>query len=253
MPAVSRHPDPPRGRRARPWGVRLGAAIPPAVAGGLLAAVFVGYVAGGSRLTPRVVGAAGWLLYELLACVYASVLPLGLLLVGLARRLARGRRASWIRDGTLLLLLPFAWLAWALAPAGIARWGLFLFLGLALARRVSVRHEASLVGDGASGIALAFGRLVRVWSLFTAAFLLSALLVLPIEPLLGLEMPDTQHGQVFILLGMGVVYFLLGAAFELVDLGRLARPPGLGIARCTAARGTSPLRSPSGSGASIPS
>ena len=59
------------------------------------------------------------------------------------------------------------------------------------------------------------------YGLATLAFLLSAFLVLPLEPLFGFEMPSVEHGQYYLMLGIGVVYFVLNGLVELLPMERL--------------------------------
>ncbi len=207
-----------------PMTVRLCAAVPHLVAAAVLSAIFGDYIGGEIRITGRVHDASAWLMYELLACVYMSLLPLGMVFVSLARVVLTHASLKGLRDGSVLLVLPFVYLAWSLSPDGAAGWGLLAFLVLAFARWVPYRHEAALLG-GILGVARGAWRAVRVWGFFTAAFLLSALLILPLEPLLGLEMPSVEHGQYFLFLGMGIIYFALNAVFELFDLNRKLFPP----------------------------
>ncbi len=207
-----------------PLPLRLGAALPHVVAAGYLLVVFVGYIGGEIRLTSEIRDASGWLMYELLACVYASVLPLGMIVASFLGRLLSRPGSRRILDGSLVLLLPFALFAWNMAPAGAARWGVLAFLGLAFARWLPHRHEAAVARDGIRAVVGSAKRAVRVWTCFTAAFFLSAFLILPLEPLLGLEMPSVDHGQYFMILGMGIVYFALNAVVEIFNLTRRLMP-----------------------------
>jgi len=210
----------PAGLPPTPWLTRLCVGVPYLVVAGVLTVTFVDYITGPIRITEHVRHVSAWLPYELLACVYASVLPLGMIVAGLVRApVGRGGRAAgW--GGSLLVLLPFLLLAWRITPAGMSFWGVAAFLALAFARWAPSRHGAGLIGDGLRGVAGGARGAVRVWSFFTASFVLSAFLILPLEPLLGLEMPSVDHGQVFLLLGGGVIYFLLNALFELGDVAR---------------------------------
>jgi hypothetical protein len=185
-----------------------------------MAAVLARYLGGGVRITREVEEASAWVGYELLAVGWSSLLPLGLVVGGVLAALvpglrARGRRAGL---GALALLLPFAALAGGMAPEGATRpWHLLAFAWLAFAHWLPHRlrgGDADALRDGLVALGACARRAVRVWTVTTASFLLSVVFVLPLEPLLGVEMPSVDHGQRFMLVGMGVLYFVLNALLE---------------------------------------
>jgi len=216
-------------------------AIPHAVTAILFLRVFGGYVSGEIRITPEVREYTPWILYELLAVAYATILPLGMVVTGVLKAVGlsvvRSRRGEVL--GTLLLVVPFALLAWSAAPRGsgglLALCGFLLFAAGRWLPWVAGGHT-SLVADGLSGFARCFLRGARIWGFVTLSFFLSAVFILPLEPLLGLEMPSVDHGQVFLILGMGVVYFLLNTVLDVLPVDRwfARRHPALGAWRALA-------------------
>lgn len=195
----------------------------------LLAAIGMGvvlaeYVSGDIRLTQRVRSAATWPLYEMLAVLYASLLPLALTVAGFVSVLlgGRGRGSRGELAGSVLLLLPLGLVAWSMVPdVPGGGWMFVAFLGFALARLIAHRTHRGMLEDGAHALLACAREGAWRYGLGTAAFLLSAFLILPLEPIFGFEMPSVEHGQYYLMLGIGVVYFLLSALVELLPMRRI--------------------------------
>ena len=207
----------------RPLTVRLIAALPFFVAAIGMGTVLVEYCSGEIRLTREVRTVAAWPMYEALALLYASLLPLALIVAGLLRHVGLLPATGSRRDvlGALLLLVPFVLVAWRMTPdVPGGGWMLVAFLWLALARLVAHRAHGTLIQDGVRALAQCVKDGVLRYGLATLAFILSAFLVLPLEPLFGFEMPSVEHGQYYIMLGIGVVYFVLNGLVELLPMER---------------------------------
>ncbi len=203
--------------------VRLIAAAPFLIAAVGMGTVLYEYVSGEVRLTREVRTVASWPMYEALALFYASLLPLALIASGALRYVgvmpATGSRRDLL--GSLLLLVPFLLFAWSMTPeVPGGGWMFVAFLWLALARLISHRSRGTLLKDGL----VAFGQCVKDallrYGMATAAFILAGFLVVPLEPIFGFEMPSVEHGQYYLMLGIGVIYFLLNAALELFPVER---------------------------------
>ena len=93
--------------------------------------------------------------------------------------------------------------------------------GSRFARLIAHRTHGTLLRDGFTALGKCLKDAIVRYGLATAAFLLSAFFILPLEPIFGFEMPSVEHGQYYLMLGIGVVYFLLNAAIELFPVERL--------------------------------
>jgi len=181
------------------------------------------YVQGGLRLDSEVIAGAWWIGPELLAVGYSTLLPL--VAIGAAVLRAFSLPAGVASAvSALFLAVPFALIACGGDPDDFAPTSpLVAFLWFALAHWLPFR-AAERAGDSLSqgliGLLACGRRAVRVWSLFTASFFLSVVFVLPLEPLLGLEMPSVDHGQHFMLIGMGVLYFVLNVLLDVLPVSR---------------------------------
>jgi hypothetical protein len=206
-----------------PLSARLVGALPHAIVTVYFAQAFVGFIARGQELTPGFRDLSGWVAYELLAVLYASVLPLGMVAAGILQAfgLALGRSRVAERVGTVLLAVPFAWIAWRLAPA-LGGWAVLGAFAVLAAGRWMTYHTrgGALVQDGVAAIFLCGREAVRVWTLATASFLLAGFFVVPLEPILGFDMPSIDHGQHYLLVGMGMIYFLLNTLADVLPVGR---------------------------------
>lgn len=204
---------------------RVVAALPFVIAAIGMGMVLAEYVSGEVRLTQKVRTVAAWPLYEMLAVFYASLLPLAMTVVGFLSALGacpgggRGLVIAW-----LVLLLPLALLAWSWTPdVPGGGWMLVVFLVLAFARLLSHRAHNTMMHTGFLALMDCVKTGALRYGLGTAAFLLSAVFILPLEPIFGFEMPSVEHGQYYLMLGIGVVYFALNAIVELLPIKRIGK------------------------------
>ena len=163
-----------------------------------------------------------WFAYEMMAALFAIALPFALTASAIAHRIVPLGRNRMLY-GTLVLLAPFLFVGFQMAPRSIRLWLLLEFLALAAARVFVYRVETERFKLGLTQIAHSLRNFGKAWTAFTASFLLFGILVVPALDLFGPRIPGDDMRQGHIMICMGALYFLVQGVFELIDLEGILR------------------------------